>query len=322
MGIPFPGGIEVIPSSSLGSPFPSDIEAIPGSSMGPAFEEEILVTDPDPVLPIKDVTGSIVPKEIIEQADALKVAYIKRETSGPAYMWDDDNVTTIQIGGGANHSSTTIGKRTGTIRIAEQLDLQDSSLLMSGPMQVGSDDLLILGARGETIQVNEPGNTNLNTPFYSSVSLSIIAAINEAISKPARYLADIFTNAETFQINEGACVYLAVQGSVLEASATADNAASVCIGAVSADIAAGEDGPVAYEGEITIKFAPGEGTLSHARKPVYLSTTDGYGTLTAPSSSGNVILLLGYVVDDTGYDNTAGGTMLVQRVRAQRRVIP
>lgn len=322
LGAPVEGVVDLVPLENMGPPIEGEVEYIPGASLGPPFDADVVMAMPDPILPIKDLAATARLKELVEASDAVEIAYIQRVTSGPACLWDDDNVTTIQIGGGAEHLTTSIGKAGVPVLIGGALTVQDSSLLSGLPMELGSDSVLSLEGRSGSVPVNDAVDANLNTPFFSSTALSFVEAINEALVKTAGYLAESFTNDSGSLLVAGTCVYLSAQGLVEEADASADAAPANWLGVFVVDTAHGAAGKVAYEGEIAVKLAPGEGVGPHEKKPIYLATTAGFGTLTAPSGSGEVILLLGYVIDDTGYDDALGGTMLVQTVRAQRRVNP
>jgi len=338
LGPPTSGFLAVLPSSvvgpptsgptagvlgiSLGPPTGGPTAGVPGTVLGPPTSGPALETPALEYAPLKDVSGSVVPKDLVETTDAPKIAYIRRSLAGPGVLWDDQFVTEILIGGGFFHTSTTIGKAGQTLRMAGDLDIGDDEISRVGSLTVKSDLALALSARGQSVEFNEAGDTQLNTPFFSNANLSVVAAINESLAKVTSAAGSPFVNAASGTLVAGTLVSPNGTGSVAEASAAADDVASRWAGALEASTLLGASGRVIYEGEALMNFAAGEGVGPHGKKPVFMSVTPGLATLTAPGATGQVVELVGFVQDSSSYVNGSGGTMLVQIVRAQRRVLP
>lgn len=322
LGPPYSGAALGIPGSALGPPFSGPSVGIPGVSVGPPFSGAAEALSPLEYAPLKDVTGSVALKELVEVSDAPRIAFIRRSVPGPGYLWDDQFVTTILVGGGAFHTSTLIGKSGQILRLAGDLDVADAEISRTGALTVKSDLNLLLTARSQAISFNEVGDLQLDTPFFSTPNLTVIAAINESLEKASPAAGTEFMNAASGTLVAGTLVSLNGTGTVAEASAAADNTASRWAGALEVVTPLGISGRVLYEGEAIMRFAAGEGVGPHGKKPVFLSVTAGLATLTAPSGSGQVVELVGYVQDSSSYVDGSGGTMLVQIVRAQRRVLP
>jgi hypothetical protein len=89
----------------------------------------------------------------LPEADSAILASIQRSSSGTAALWDDNNVTSITIGGGSSVTDITV--------------------------TAGSGNDLTLGARGSTITLNESGDTSLNSDFTAT---SIIGGLNELMA--------------------------------------------------------------------------------------------------------------------------------------------
>ena len=62
-----------------------------------------------------------------------------------------------------------------------------------------------------------------------------------------------------------------------------------------------------------------DGAAPSAGAPIYVSTTAGRGTATAPSTSGQYITCIGFVVDNTGY--AAAGDTVEIMLNCERPVL-
>lgn len=97
---------------------------------------------------LKRQTGRAHVTSIAEATDAVTIRAIERSTSGGALLWNDANVTTITIGGGAAQLGITIGKAGQTVTIPGNLDVQGTTTTLSTTNLVVSDNLMLLNDGG------------------------------------------------------------------------------------------------------------------------------------------------------------------------------
>jgi len=172
---------------------------------------------------------------------------------------------------------------------------------------------LTLGARGATYNLNDAGNTVLNTS-----NQTIIGALNELVAATpvTGQVEQTYGNDTGFAISANRLVAPDASGGgandVAEASATNDGPSSSLIGVTETSIPDTGTGQVISYGRVPIAWVGGEAKPSNSA-PVYLSTTAGLATSVPPAAAGNIILLIGYVTDNTGLSATtiSGETALV-----------
>jgi len=309
-----------IPGVALGSAYEEAAQGIPGRSLSSGHEA--LAVDAEIAFGIlRRGSGVTVTSEIEQFDEAANIAFVRRETAGPASAYDDAFTELINIGGGLSHTETRLGKAGERIIVSRDIVIEDDKISKAGDVLFAADLDLTLSARDNSVTLNESADTQLNTPFHTGAVLPLTQAINESLLKAAKTLARPFVNGAGLTLSLGTLVALDASGGVVEANATSNNAVSRPLGSANASILAAATGEVAYEGQVTVKFASGEGVGPHGGARVYLDTTAGFGTLVAPSASGNVRELIGTVINSSGYTDGSGGTMVVQRVTGQRKVI-
>ena len=242
-------------------------------------------------------------------------------TDGPTpRVYVDDVTTSIEVGGGASHNSTVIGASGTALNINNEFLIDATTLeSLTGDLTIstGSDQLSIRSSGVDT-PINAPGDTTFNS-YYGDVSL--IEAVNTLLRSHAKAITANLDDGSGAGLDEGTVVYVPGTGEVNAADASSDNAASLAVGVTYEDISASGTGEIATEGVCAVRFEAGEGVGPHAGSVVYLSETEGYGTLTAPSGSGSVVHRVGTVLDTDSYDTGAGGIMqVVLQIGAERRV--
>lgn len=337
----FSGLADGVPTQTVGPIFQVDADGAPARVVGPVLfafatgapawgASPIFLTETTSFDALVGYRPTRVPvdaariKEIAEN-DVLGLRSIQTRILGTQTgLWFDDSVTTIQIGGGASQGLITIGRAGGDTQLVGGLHVitQGAYRRGLGDLTIGPEnaiDRLSLRSLGVTKALNAVGSLALSPEFTSA---SLLGAVNELLERPALATETDYQNTTGGLLELGTAVAVFDTGEIQEADASADDDLSRFLGLLQADTADTALGPVATTGRRTAKFAPGEGTGPHANKLAYLSTTAGYLTLTAPSGSGNVVLPVGYVADDSAYDNGLGGTMEVQLVRASKRVLP
>lgn len=258
----------------------------------------------------------------LAEEEIAAVATIARTQAGPAYLWDDDFTTTIKIGGGLNQGLITIGSAITTVRLNESIDVTQAKISRNGALAVravGVGNTLTLSGHGTSIPLNDVANIQ---PSAELLKTSLVGLVNELLTRPTTGVSTTYTNTTGGLLAKGTVVCIAAQNAVKAASPASDNADSFAIGVLEEDTADTVDGAVISSGLVDVLFAAGEGASPAANSPVFLSTTAGLGTLTPPSATGQVVVLIGYVKNSTGYSNVSGGTMSVQLKLGSRRVLP
>jgi hypothetical protein len=127
---------------------------------------------------------------------------IARAAGGTGSLWEDANVTSITIGGGAAQTTVTIGKSSTTTALLGALTVAETSTftgvadfdagitVAAGQAVTGDGALsltatgasidLTLGARSSTITLNESGEESLNADFSAT---SIVGGLNELMAE-------------------------------------------------------------------------------------------------------------------------------------------
>ena len=172
---------------------------------------------------------------------------------------------------------------------------------------------LTLGARGATYNLNDVSNTTLNT-----TNQTIIGALNELVAGAAstERVKQTYGNDTGLAISANRLVASDASGGgandVAEASATSDGPDSRLLGVTEASIPDAGTGQVISYGRVPVAWVGGEAKPANSAS-VYLSTTAGLATSVPPVTAGNIILLIGYVTDNTGLSATtiSGETALV-----------
>ena len=126
-----------------------------------------------------------------------------------------------------------------------------------------------------------------------------------AVADISKVLADININIESMDaeaMREHGVIILSANDSVLQADA--DGAIG---SARAAGVYDGTAGEIVVHGRVDVTL--NDGATPNPGDPIYVSTTAGRGTATAPSTSGQYITCIGYVVDNTGYAATPGNTV-------------
>ena len=252
-------------------------------------------------------------KQELDPADSLIAPSISRETAGIADVCTDDTVEDIEIG---------VDAAVGTIFFAatdlsvEGVSVQSETVSFSEDSSVGSDGILSVTARGASVQWTDAVETALD-PAYTAAS--ILGAVNQATTLSSALPAgSAYTNSSGSDFSEGELV--AITGTTIAlADATTNNALSFVAGALAADTPDTESGQVHKCGLVNILLGPAEGSPA-AGDVVFLSTTAGLGTLSAPSAALTVIVELGVIVDPLAYSNSGGGLVSVL-LNLQRRSV-
>ena len=99
-------------------------------------------------------------------------------------------------------------------------------------------------------------------------------------------------------------VYTSANNTVLHADASAD-ATARSIGVAENAIAAAATGVIKVAGLVSVFFSAGL-TAINPNEPVFLSETAGEATNVAPTTSGSIQQVMGYIKDAAGYNNGAG----------------
>jgi len=321
--------LSILDSEFLGPGIDAPVDYLDGEFLGPGVDAPVVFTDFGSASPVKLLRSERLAQSPnarvseLAEGEIAAIARLERGTSGSADLWTDNNVTDIKIGGGSNQGLISIGNSGNSILLNGFSAMTITQLLISnaGTLDVGSSsapNVASLGGRGVTFPVN--GLADLVTDV-TVLPPSFVAAINELLDRPAVAVENDFTNDNAGTLVVGTAVYVSGEDAVDEADASTDAVAADLAGLMQESTLTSATGAVATSGRKLGKFAPGEGVGPHANARVFLSATAGFLTLTAPSTSGNVVLLVGYVADDTGYDNGAGGTMTIQLIRGQKRVV-
>lgn len=310
--------VSALPPSSLSAPLPVTVSIIPSKSVSPAALLTVAAVTPTPRPPLHRVMARAHTR-LLHDTDETAIATIRRVSTGSTRAWDGDADETLQIGGGALNTLIRIGRTSSSVRLSDTFVVTASALEQEGSFGVAGDRLA-LTARSQSVDLNTALDAQFDAQFYSSVALSLLAAINEAIDKRASAVDGVWTNASGAQLDVGTLVAPSPTGVVL-ASAAADDDLAKLHGVSLESIADGADGRIGCAGRFSVKFGPGEGASDHAAREVYLSATPGFGTLTPPSGAAQVVLSIGVVADSSAYDDTLGGTMEVHLLRSAPKVL-
>lgn len=224
------------------------------------------------------------------------------------------NTTGVSIVGGSATGTVTIGNSAaGAITIDSSAGISVDAAAASNFTVSGATADLTLGARGATITLNQSGSTTLS----GFTATSIVGALNELKTGGASAGQVELTYTDSGSgLAAGAAVYISGNGVITAADATADAAAANFVGVTEASISASGTGQVIVDGAPLMDAVDATYT---AGQEIFLSTTAGKITNVAPSSSGNVVLSIGFV--HTGATISGGGTVKVQMVRGSKLVV-
>jgi len=243
----------------------------------------------------------------------------------------------IDVGTNAIAATVTLGNVTG----ATALDLNSGtggvtidtvatgSIRLTAVDDAGSD--ISFQAHGSAvIEFNDATHNDLDSGFVGVTS--IVGALNYIMTEggTGTHLENDYKNTTGGAIDEGELVAIKLATTTLEillcdATVYSANAANF-LGVAEAQIANNGTGGVISEGPATVRFAAGEGAGgagTHSGKEAFMSEATGLATLdgTSVSTSGAVLLPIGYVTDDSGYDNGVESTMEVHLVRGQKMIV-
>lgn len=185
-------------------------------------------------------------------------------------------------------------------------------------LAAGASSDLTLTARGASTTLNQSGQTALS----GFTATSIIGALNElkASGSAAPAVRNTYTNNTGGDLDQGTLVRMTTTASEIDkATASTDAAAANYIGVTAASILDTASGSVVTEGVASVAFV--SGLTLNVGDEVFMSATSGLATNAAPSSSGNVVLSLGFVKDASAYTGTAGDLASVQLVRGSKVVV-
>ncbi len=216
----------------------------------------------------------------------------------------------ITSAGALNLTSSTATSLTATTSISLSSTTSTSiTATTTASLTAGASSDLTLGARGQNYTFNDASNVSLNAGFTGVTS--IIGALNYLYSNVGAAMAVTLaiTNKQGSTITYGQALYFDGTGAktVKLASAAADNAAADCIGFVQpvGGIANNASGNAVVGGTGYALFQSGD-TVPAYGAALYLSTTAGYVTGTAPSANPNDAVHVGFLEDTTGLTGTFG----------------
>lgn len=258
----------------------------------------------------------------ISDNEIVAIAFIRRSNSGPALLWTDPVTTFITIGGGAAQEEISIGGAATVVTLNANIAIEATRISRTGALRVGSGGGVVTtfsGLTGAAIAFNDGVDQDYDTELLEP---TLIGVLNELLVRPATALEQSYVKVGSGTLAVGTPVHMASSSGMDVASAAADTIPANFLGLLQQVTAPTASGMVATSGRRPGLFAAGEGVGPHARKEVFLSVTAGLCTLVAPSGSGQVVVLIGYVADDSAYSNGAGGTMVVEMVRDGKRVLP
>lgn len=145
------------------------------------------------------------------------------------------------------------------------------------------------GADGQVLVTDGAGNLTFEDPSPTRTLSSFVA--DEAISAGALVRVVLSTDSGL------------TPGRVINANAGAENDAEVVGVALAAAASQGDSVDIITSGEASLLFASAPASTDNG-KQVYLSTTDGTATLTAPSSAGDTVVRIGKLKGANGSDTT------------------
>lgn len=183
----------------------------------------------------------------------------------------------------------------------------------------GSSDITFTG-RTQAYTFNDASNVAFTGGITAT---SIVGAINQVYSSvgSATTLANTYTNNTGSSIALGSAVYIkAVTSEIAKATATADAIAAQFIGLVKATIVTTASGLITTEGVANATFEASL-TLNPGDEVFLSASTAGFLTNVAPSTTGKVVLSVGFVKDATAYTGTAGDLASVQLIRGSKSVV-
>ena len=317
--------LESLPDAYSGPVLDEPLASLPYVFSGPVIEGELESIDIlSPTTPVRLLR--LAPDKVnlveIAETEVARIGRIRRTVAGNVGLFDDDFVTTIQIGGGgAQQQRISIGGASQTALLNGNLSLSSSKVSRTGDLTlgtVGASLPLTLGGRGVQKTLNDAVDL---VPDPELLKPSIVGLLNELRTRPSSSTEKALLNGTGGLLDLGTAVFMVDELEIAEADASADDDLALFLGLLQEDTADAALGLVATSGRRTAKFTAGEGVGPHANKIVYLDTTVGFCTLVAPAVTGNVVLELGYVADDSSYSDSLGGTMEVQLVRGSKRVL-
>lgn len=183
---------------------------------------------------------------------------------------------------------------------------------------LGTSDITFTG-RGQAYTFNDAGNV----AFVAGITAtSLVGAINQiyGTSSAANTVVGTYTNNTGGTIAAGLGVYITTTASEInKAIATTDSAAAQFIGVTKAAILTTASGQVITEGIATLVFEGGL-TLANGQEVFLSAATAGNFTNIAPTSTGNVVLSVGFIEDVLTYDGVLDFNVSVQLVRGAKSV--
>lgn len=271
---------------------------------------------------LKRIADSAAHHRELEDNEVTVVALIRRSVPGPGTLWADPVTTYITIGGGAAQEGIAIGSALTVVTLNANVAVEQTRISRAGALTVGADGGFVTkfsGRAGAQIAMNDGVDLSYDPELLQT---SLIGILNELLTRPATALEKAYPNVNAGSLAIGTAVYVASSFGVDAASAAADTTAANFLGLLQQITAPAASGLVATSGRRLGLFAAGEGVGPHVMKEVFLSPTAGFCTLVAPSGSGQVVVLIGFVADDSAYNNGTGGTMVVELIRDGKRVLP
>ena len=164
----------------------------------------------------------------------------------------------------------------------------------------------------------EDFKSNISDPYIVGFRYIGNTANTGGSSGAAGTIENEYTADETIATGEVVRLVLSTDGGGLTQGraikAEADSlAGSDFLGIAKAGASQGATFSVITEGKIAVKFGSNPATTDNGKR-VYLSTTSGQATLTAPSSGGDTVVLLGFLTGATGSTSTPTVSLRIQSI--------
>lgn len=246
------------------------------------------------------------------------------------------NAYALTAGIGAAAGGTTAGGVGGGVEIAAGAGGAGSATDLGG---VGGDACIRAGVQGATggAGVQDHGRvcfTSGSTEYFltaaattaapalTTTAQTIIEAINEvaAATAGASEGIEVTLTAGAGGITANRGVYISANNTVLHSDASADATARY-FGIAPSAITAAATGVIKMGGVVSAFFSAGLTAIA-ANEQVWLSETAGEFTNVAPTTSGSVRQLVGYIKDAAAYNNGAGSAHEIVMVRGERFINP
>lgn len=256
-------------------------------------------------------------------------------TSSGTSSWNNTSGNiTIQTTTSGNIALTSAGSLSTSSATTSSLSAT-STMTITGTTALnltasGASDITFTG-RGQAYTFNQASDTAFSPGITAT---SIIGAINQAYASAgmASGVGIAWTNNDgTNAIARGSPVYIIAASKVANATAASDNSAAQMIGFANVQISAAGTGTVLVDGVVSMLFKSGD-TVPSIGAEIFLKEsapttasliTSSWVTGTAPSTTGNVVLSVGFLKDDLGTSSPfAADTLLpVQIVRGAKSVV-